>query len=142
MTIKPELPAYIRTLIQGDNDAHDRIQAQLDSEGWDGFARFLASLFFLAVERRFGEDATSADIIKFVADLRAGMTDGGPEINAEDAEALIRANIDPEADYDVDPSMIGKVQAAVVYKVLTDERITDEDLDAVLTEAAQLASRS
>ncbi|MFY1690813.1 hypothetical protein [Plantactinospora sp. WMMB782] len=142
MTIKPELPAYIRALVRGDNEAHDRIQAQLDSEGWDGFPRFLASLCFLAVDRRFGDDATSADVIKFVADLRAGLADGGPEINAEDAEALIRANIDPEADYDIAPSMIGKIQAAVVYKVLTDEHITDEDLDAVLIEAAQLATRS
>lgn len=142
MTIKPELPMYIRTLVRGDNEAHDRIQAQLDSEGWDGFPRYLASLFFLAVDRRFGDNATPADVIKFVADLRAGLADGGPDINAEDAEALIRANIDPEADYDIDPTMIGKIQAAVVYKVLTDEPISDEDLNAILAEAAELAARS
>lgn len=142
MTIKPELPAYIRTLVRGEHDEHDRIQAQLDAEGWDGFPRFLASLFFLAVDRRFGERASRADVIKFVADLRADLAHGGPEIRAEDAEVLINANIDPDIDYDIDPDMVGKIQAATVYKVLTDEELSDADLDAFLAEAVQLASRT
>lgn len=37
MVIKPELTEYIRTLVRGDNEAHDRLQAKLDAEGWDGF---------------------------------------------------------------------------------------------------------
>jgi hypothetical protein len=141
MTIKPELTEYIRTLVRGDNEAHDRIQAQLDAEGWDGFPRFLASLFFLAVDRRFGENASPAEVIKFVADLRADLANGGPDISAEDAEALIKANLDPDFDYDIEPNMIGKIQAAVIYKVLTDASVTDEQLDALLAEAAELADR-
>ncbi|AVT32263.1 hypothetical protein C6361_25540 [Plantactinospora sp. BC1] len=142
MTIKPELAAYVRTLVRGDNEANERIEAQLDGEGWDGFPRFLAALFFLAVDRRFGEDATSAEVIRFVADLRAGLADDAPAIDAQDAEALIKANIDPDADYDIEPSSIGKIQAAVTYKVLTDEQLTDEELDSFLTEATEIASRS
>lgn len=103
--------------------------------------RFLASLFFLAVDRRFRENYSPAEVIKFVADLRADLANGGPNISAEDAEALIRANLDPELDYDIEPSMIGKIQATVVYKVLTDASITDEQLDALLAEAAELAGR-
>ena len=141
MTIRLELPAYIRTLIRGNHEEHDRIQAQLDAEGWDGFPRFLASLFFLAVERRFGESPAPTKVIKFVADLRADLVNGGPEINAEDAEALITATIDPEVEYDIDPSMIGKIQAATVYKILTDENIGDEELEAFLAEASELANR-
>ncbi|ROT29339.1 hypothetical protein [Micromonospora sp. HM5-17] len=141
MTINPELTEYIRTLVRGDNEAHDRIQAQLDAEGWDGFPRFLASLFFLAVDRRFGENASPAEVIKFVADLRADLANGGPDISAEDAEALIKANLDPDFDYDIEPNMIGKIQAAVIYKVLTDASVTDEQLDALLAEAAELADR-
>ncbi|GIG86410.1 hypothetical protein [Plantactinospora endophytica] len=142
MTTKPELAAYIRTLVRGDNEANERIETQLDAEGWDGFPRFLAALFFLAVDRRFGENATSAEVIRFVADLRAGLADDAPAIDAQDAEALIRANIDPDADYDIEPSSIGKIQAAVTYKVLTDEKITDDELDALLAEATAIASRS
>ncbi|MGI5214642.1 hypothetical protein ACQEUR_17100, partial [Plantactinospora sp. CA-290183] len=75
MTIKAELPAYVRALVRGDHQAHDQLQAQLDAEGWEGFPRFLSSLFFLAVDRRFGENATPAEVIKFVAELRADLAD-------------------------------------------------------------------
>ncbi|MGI5214180.1 hypothetical protein [Plantactinospora sp. CA-290183] len=76
-----------------------------------------------------------------MAELRADLANGGPEINAESAEALINANIDPDVEYDIEPGMIGKIQAATVYKVLTDEGITDVDLEAFLSEATNLANR-
>jgi hypothetical protein len=141
MTIKPELPAYFRTLVRGDNATNDQIEAKLDAEGWDGFPRFLAALFFVAVDRRFGEDATRADVIKFVADMRAGLGDDGPEVNAEAAENLIFSIIDPSVDYDIHPQMIGRIQAATVNKVLAEGDLTDQELDAVLSEAVELASR-
>ncbi|WP_326561274.1 hypothetical protein [Micromonospora sp. NBC_01796] len=141
MTIKPELPEYIRTLVRGDHDANDRIEAKLDAEGWGGFPRFLAALFFITVDRRFGESSTPADVIKFVAELRADLSQGGPDIDAEAAEALITSIIDPSVDYTIDQSMIGRIQAATVYRVLTQEDLTDTDLDAVLAEAVELSSR-
>ncbi|MGX7675575.1 hypothetical protein [Plantactinospora sp. DSM 117369] len=139
--IGPELPEYIRTLVRRDRAANDRIEAQLDASGWSGFPRFLAALFFLAVDRRFGETSSHADVIKFVAELRADLTNGGPGINAEAAETLISSILDPSVDYNIEQEMIGKIQAATVYKVLTEEHISDSDLDAFLTEAVELASR-
>lgn len=141
MTIQPELPEYIRTLVRGDREANDRIEAQLDADGWEGFARFLAALFFLAVDRRFGEDAAPSDVIKFVAELRADLSRGGPAIDAEAAETLIGSIIDPAVDYTIDQGMIGRIQAATVYKVLADADLTDAELAAVLAEAVQLAER-
>ena len=141
MTINPELPAYIRTLVRGDHAANDQIEAKLDAEGWDGFPRFLAALFFVSVDRRFGEDATQADVIKFVADMRADLGDDAPEVNPAAAETLIFSVIDPSIDYDIDHQMIGRIQAATVHKVLAEEDLTDQELDAVLAEAVELASR-
>lgn len=139
--VNPDLPAYIRTLVRGDDEAHERIQDRLDAEGWEGFPRFLASLFFLAVDRKFGANSSPAEVIKFVADLRSGLARGGPEIRADEAEALINANLDPAATYQISPDAIGKIQAATVYKVLTDENLTDEELEAFLSEAVELADR-
>ncbi|MGW0435259.1 hypothetical protein ACWDV4_22310 [Micromonospora sp. NPDC003197] len=139
--ISPHLPDYIRTLVRGENEANERVQAQLDSEGWDGFPKFLATVFFLAVDRRFGEEATRAEVIRFVAELRADLSHGGPELSAEAAESLIAATIDPALDYDIEPNMIGRIQASTVYKILSEENMTDEDLNALLAESMQLASR-
>ncbi|RQX04142.1 hypothetical protein [Micromonospora inaquosa] len=139
--IKPDLIDYVRTMIQGDYAANESVGARLDAEGWDGFPRFLAALFFVAVDRRFGETADRAGVIRFVADLRA-QYDGGPEIGAEDAESLILSTIDPSLDYAISQEMIGRIQAATVQKIFTDEALADAELEALLTEAAQLASRN
>lgn len=140
--INSKLPEYIRNVVRDKREANEEIQAQLDEEGWTGFPRFLASLFFLAVDRRFGETASRTEVIRFVAELRSGLADDGLDISADDAENLILANIDPEHDYNIDPSMIGKIQAAAIYKIFTDEHIGDADLDALLSEAVTLASRA
>lgn len=141
MTVNPHLPDYIRTLVRGQREANDKVQAQLDAEGWEGFPKFLAAIFFLAVDRHFGEEPAPAEIIRFVADLRAHLSHDGPEINAEAAESLIAATIDPSLHYKIEPNMIGRIQASTVYKALSEENITDEDLDALLTESIRLASR-
>ncbi|WP_422737171.1 hypothetical protein ACN263_27685 [Micromonospora sp. WMMD729] len=138
--IKPDLIEYVRTMIRSDYAANESIGARLDAEGWDGFPRFLAALFFVAVDRRFGETADRVGVIKFVADLRA-QYEGGPEIRADDVESLILATIDPSLDYAVSPEMVGRIQAATVQKIFTDETLTDIELEALLAEAAQFASR-
>lgn len=141
MIIRPELKEYIRTLVRGENDANDQVEVLLDEDGWDGFPRFLAALFFLAVERRFDDHPEPAEVIKFVAELRADLSRGGPDIDAAAAETLIISILDPSIDYTIQQEMIGKIQAATVYKVLADENPSDADLDAFLNEAALLAER-
>ncbi|MEU7927207.1 hypothetical protein [Micromonospora sp. NPDC049801] len=138
--IKSDLIEYVRTMIRSDYAANESVGARLDAEGWDGFPRFLAALFFVAVDRRFGETADRVGVIKFVAELRA-QYEGGPEIRADDAESLILATIDPSLDYTVSPEMIGRIQAATVQKIFTEEGLVDSALDTLLSEAADLASR-
>ncbi|MEV7989046.1 hypothetical protein [Micromonospora sp. NPDC085948] len=142
MMIKAELPEYIRTMVRGDHAANDAVEARLDADGWDGLPRFLAAVFFLAVDRRFGQTAGRSEVIAFVGDLRAGLAGGGPEINAEAAETLIMSIIDPSVDYSINQEMIGRIQAATVQKILTEEDLTDDELDALLAEAVSLASQA
>jgi hypothetical protein len=139
--MRPELTEYFRTLLRGDHEANDRIEAKLHASGWEGFPRLLAALFFLAVDRRFGRNAEAAELIKFVAELRADLSHGGPEIDPTSAELLIRSILDPSVDYTIGQEMIGKTQAATVYKVFTEESLTEDALDALLAEAVQLADQ-
>ncbi|MEV0215378.1 hypothetical protein [Micromonospora sp. NPDC050695] len=139
--INPDLPEYVRTMVQGDYAASVAVEARLDAAGWDGFPRFLAALFFLAVDRRFGAAARPGEVIMFVAELRASLSEGGPVIDVEAAEALILTTIDPSADYSASQEMIGRIQAATIQKVLTDDDLTDAELDALLAEAVEFAQR-
>lgn len=130
-----EFSRYVRSLVRGDTVTNDEVGARLDATGWDGFARYQTALFFLVVGRRFGRTVDDSKIIRFVADLRADLGPGGPEIDAAAAEALIRATIDEALDYDIPPAMIGTIQATTIYKVLTDDPLPNAELDVVLSTA-------
>ncbi|WP_243706488.1 MULTISPECIES: hypothetical protein [unclassified Micromonospora] len=142
MMINPDLLDYVRTMIRGDYAANDVVEARLDADGWDGFPRFLAALFFVAVDRRFGTAAGPPEVIKFVGDLRAGLGEDSPDIQPDAAERLILSIIDPSVDYSISQDMIGRIQAATIQKILTEEDFSDAELDALLAEAAELAQRA
>lgn len=141
MTVRTEFVDFMRTMVRGDYEENDRIEAALNEEGWDGFPRFLAALFFLAVDQRFGRETEPGEIIKFVADLRADPANSETRIDPEAAETIIRSILDPEVDYDIPMGMIGTIQAVTVLAVLAEEDPTGEELDAFLAEAVQMASR-
>ncbi len=141
MAIKPELIEYIRSLVRGDREANDRAEEVLNAEGWDEFPRFINTLFFIAVERRFTAESDPAEIIALVASIRADFSRGGPALDPLAAENLVKAVFDPAIEWTDDLEMVGQIQAAVVYKILSTENLTDDELSDVLAEAAESAAR-
>ncbi|MGC4768616.1 hypothetical protein ACLQ25_06460 [Micromonospora sp. DT44] len=137
----PEMVDYIRTMIRGDHEANDRVEARLDELGWDGFPTLLGAVFYFAVNRRFDEQTSPGEIVRFVADMRASTPAGTPEIDANAAERLIRAAVNPDIETDIDPEMAGRVQGLVILRILGHGATSDEDLDALLAAAADLASQ-
>ncbi|MBM0203694.1 hypothetical protein JNW90_11665 [Micromonospora sp. STR1s_5] len=132
---------YIRTMVRGDHEANDRVEARLDQLGWDGFPTLLGAVFYFAVNRRFDERTPPGEIMRFVADMRAATPAGAPEIDANSAETLIRAAVDPDVETAIDPQMAGRIQGLVILAILGDDAIADDDLDALLADAVALANR-
>jgi hypothetical protein len=138
MTVKGDVVEFARTLIRGDFEANDRYEQKLDAEGWDGWPPFLSALFFLAVERRFQGGYDKAEVIRFVADLRAGAVDGADPLDPVNAELLIRAVFDPSVQLDVAAAAMGHIQTLVAYRILSQEKLSDEQLNDLLNEARQI----
>ncbi|MFC6015281.1 hypothetical protein ACFP2T_03605 [Plantactinospora solaniradicis] len=141
MEIKPAMVEYIRTMVQGDYEANDRIEAELDADGWDDFPKLLGAVFFLAVDRRFDEDASAADIVRFVAEMRGAAPVDPAVIDANAAEALIGSALDPSSDHGVESEMVGRIQTLTIMHVLGAEDVAERDLNALLDEAVQLVAR-
>ncbi|WP_204000464.1 hypothetical protein [Micromonospora lutea] len=132
--------AYIRTMVKGEHAENDRIEARLDDQGWEGFSTLLGAVFYFAVNRRFPDGASPDEVIRFVSEMRLTTT-GGPGTDATSAEELISAALDPSVDTDIDPHLAGRVQGLTILHILGAGTVSDEELDALLTEAAALASR-
>ncbi|MFG1913732.1 hypothetical protein [Micromonospora sp. NPDC048898] len=137
----PEMVDYIRTMVRGDHEANDRVETRLDQLGWDGFPTLLGAVFYFAVNRRFDERTSPGEVMRFVADIRAAAPAGAPEIDANAAETLIRAAVDPDVETAIDPQMAGRIQGLVILAILGDGAVADDDLDALLSEAVALANR-
>ncbi|TDC01464.1 hypothetical protein E1091_02825 [Micromonospora fluostatini] len=132
---------YIRTMVKGDHAANDQVEARLDQLGWEGFPTLLGAVFYYAVNRRFDDRTAPGEIIRFVADMRATVPPGVPEIDPAAAEALIRAALDPDVETDVEPQMGGRIQGLAIIRILGGGDVSDAELDALLVDAAALASR-
>ncbi|GAB3972350.1 hypothetical protein V1634_07585 [Plantactinospora veratri] len=139
MAIKSDVVEFARTLIRGDFEANDRYEEKLDAEGWDGWPPFLSALFFLAVERRFQGRYDEAEVIRFVADLRADTVDGAAPIDASSAESMIRAVFDESVQLRVAPEAMGRIQTLTAYKILANGNLTDKEIDSLLAEAKEIA---
>lgn len=133
---------YIRTMVRGEYEENDRLEAKLDAEGWDEFPTLLGAVFYYAVTRRFAEGASQEEIIRFVAEMRAAApAEAAEAIDANAAERLVRAALDPGVESDVESEMSGAIQGLTVMHVLGAPDVTEQDLDALLAEALKLANR-
>ncbi|GLZ75426.1 hypothetical protein Afil01_02330 [Actinorhabdospora filicis] len=122
-----------RAAVHGDAEGIDRATSSLDADGWAGAVRPILAVFGMAVQRRFPPDHHRADVIHFVADHRAA---GHYDVSADLAERLIlvalgQAEIDPDLGFEE----VVTPQIAMAVKILRDEKLSEAELDAFLTEA-------
>lgn len=140
MTTNPKLVEFLRTFVRDEADANDRLEKELDEEGWGNYALVLNAAFFLAVDRYFDGRRDDAAIIQFVAGMRSQLDVGGSSIDPTAAEALIKSVFDPDTPLRIEPGMMGQIQTHALHKALNDKPISDDDLANLLNEAATIAS--
>jgi hypothetical protein len=141
MNISADMVEYIRTMVNGDHDANDAVEVRLDNDGWGDFATLLNAVFFLAIDRRLGEDAGPGEIVKFIAEIRSNTPIDPSYIDANSAEALVSSALDPSLKPTIDPEMKGRIQGATIVHVLGASDVTDADREAVYSEALQMVAR-
>ncbi|MFV2020531.1 hypothetical protein [Micromonospora sp. LOL_023] len=141
MKIEPGLVEYFRTMLRGDYVENDRLEAQLNTKGWGDFSTLLGIVFYYAVNHRLSERASEADIVQFVAELRTAAPVDPREIDANAAERLVKAALDPDVESDFDPEMAGKIQSLTIMHVLGEGRASGDEIDAILVSAVETANR-
>jgi len=139
--IKPDVVEYLRTMLRGDYAENDRLETKLDAEGWGDFMTLLGAVFYFAVNRRLNEQASENQIVQFVAEMRSVAPVDAQEIDANAAERLVKAALDPNVDVDIDPEMGATIQGLAIMYVLGEGRASEQEIDALLAEAVEVASR-
>jgi len=140
MPVTDDQVAALRAYLSDDMDRYRQLFAGLDREAArSGYATLLAAAFFEAVDRRFAEDGTTADVIEFVADVRTRSQALGEVIDPHAAERLIGAALTDEDIDDLDAKAKGRLFAVLLAGLIADEQLSKDGLDEFLAEARKLA---
>lgn len=140
MPVTDDQVVALRAYLADDLDQHRQLYARLGRQAArSGYTALLAAAFFEAVNRRFAQDGTAADVIEFVADVRGRSEALGKAIDPRAAERLIRAALSDEDIDDLDDQAKGGLYVVLLAGLIGDEQLSDDGLDEFLAGARKLA---
>ena len=91
MPVTDEQMATLRALLSDDMDRYRQLFSGLDrAEAKKGYSALVTAGFAEAVERRFGTSYRGADVVEFVASVRARSDQVAAELDPDVAERVIR----------------------------------------------------
>ncbi|MFY1654549.1 hypothetical protein ACN27J_27165 [Solwaraspora sp. WMMB762] len=134
---------FVRALLRRDWDAYNLYLEKLKGQGKGTPIATIGYACYIAARQRFAEQRSPEEIIRFVADARATLSEGR-DLPAREAEAVMYAMLDmemPDVDEIVDGldvGMIAEIQGQLLFKLVLDAELTDEQLDNLLLEAERL----
>jgi hypothetical protein len=137
---------FLRALLRQDWETYNKIAAELEQQGKGTPVAIIGFAFHIAVRRYFGSRREPAEVIRFVADARGALSEGR-DIPVREAEALMYATLDipaPDVEETIKSMGVGKIaeiEGQLLFKLIADENLTDEQLDGLLMEAEQFAAQ-
>ncbi len=136
-----EIMDLFRAAARNDWAAVDRATERLDATGWPGGVTGITAVFGLAIQRRFPAEYETQDVVRFVAEARGEIADPN-DIPPNEAESLILAALgDTERARNVPAEVAISTQIALALKIVSDEKLSDLELERFLNEAEALAAR-
>jgi hypothetical protein len=136
MPVTDDQVAALRAYLEGDAERYEAWHERVDTAG---YADLLVAAFFEAVDRRFGQNGTKADVVEFVAGLRSRTGSLADAIDPRAAERLILAAFTDEDIADIDDKIKGGLYGLLLAALITDARLSGIDLDEFMAEARSIA---
>lgn len=134
--------AALRALLAGEADLHARLFERLDRTAAEtGYTALIAAAFFEAVDRRFANDGTVADVIEFVGDLRSRSERLADAIDPKVAERLIWHVLGEGSIADLDTETKASHQFLLLGGLVADADFDTVELDEFLARARELGDR-
>jgi len=132
---------YLRAMVRGEFDIAKEALRKANEKSWeDAGGLQVGAAFYLAARRRF-VNADLAEIVTWVADLRAQLAEAD-DVDPLKAEHLIRAMVYQQLELveDMDPHEVAQLELVLTYRLLQEWEPSDEELDRFLAEAETLAA--
>jgi|EndMetStandDraft_8_1072994.scaffolds.fasta_scaffold158341_2 hypothetical protein len=142
MPVTDEQVATLRAHLAGDAEEYQRLWKRLDRDAAKvGYMALLAAAFFEAVDRRFAKDGTVADVIEFVAGVRARLGDNADEIDPDVAERLIRDALGDGTTEGLDEETIVATKVMLLTALISDMQLDGLKLNEFMATSRELGDR-
>jgi hypothetical protein len=123
-------------------DRHQQLFAGLDrAEAKKGYPALVTAAFIEAVERRFGTSSQPADIVAFVADVRARSDRLASRLDPDVSERAIQAVLGEGTVRGLDKEAVTGAKLLLMAGLIADARLDDAGLDEFLAAARKLADQ-
>ena len=142
MPVTDDQVAALRALLRDDMDRHRQLFAALDrAEAKKGYPALVTAAFIEAVERRFGTGYQPADIVAFVADVRARSDRLASRLDPDVSERAIHAVLGEGTVRGLDKEAVTGAKLLLLAAVIADAQLDDAGLDEFLAAARKLADQ-
>lgn len=142
MPVTDDQAAALRALLSDDMDRYQQIYGSLDhAEAKKGYPALVTAAFGIAVERRFGTSYQPANVVTFVADVRARSDRLASRIDPDVAERAIEAVLGHGTIRGLDREAVTSAKLLLLGGLIADARLDDTGLDEFLAAARKLADQ-
>lgn len=134
-----KMEQMLRALIRADLKAFQNLGRELQAEKWPDAPAFGTATFYVAANRRFTHNPPVGDIVDYVAQLRSTLP-VNDDLDPRAAEHLIRLAVRDEdvSIAEFSPAQQAHAQQMVIYDIMSQENLSDQELDAFFAEVRQM----
>jgi hypothetical protein len=142
MTVTDEQVAALRAALTGDMATFDGLGGASGLDYGDAFPVLMATAFILAARRRFGGGWSTADVTRFVGEVRLEYDPNDGCVDPDAAEQMLLAALrDKPLPAGIGEEARGNAQFALLNSMVSDRNSEIHELDALLQEARQMADQ-
>lgn len=142
MPVTDDQVATLRALLSDDMDRYRQLFSGLDrAEAKKGYSALVTAGFVEAVERRFGTSYQAANIVEFVAEVRARSDQVAAELDPDVAERVIRVVLEDAPVDDLSRNAITGAQLLLLIGLVADAQLDSQELEQFLAGARKFADQ-
>jgi hypothetical protein len=140
MPVSDHLVATLRAFLEGNKARYNDLLAQTDQQvDGLGYSALITAAFFEAVDRRFAKQATRADVVEYVADVRSRSEDVAAAVDPQVAERLVREVLGDGSTDDVDGRTSSSTKMYLLAALMVDARLDSTSMDEFIAKVRKMA---
>lgn len=139
MTVSDQHIAFLRSYLRGDEEAATRSWERIESRA--GLAALVHAAFVIAARQKFAPSWTRAAVIRYVANIRAQLSERPDILDPRAAEHELRLALGDKTTAAYSPASVAAAQLIMLSALLVSLDLDEVAVDDLLRQARETTER-